>query len=109
MVLARNSVAARLTEQINGPAVSVAFKMASDPGGTRFQRLAWMLRGEVSRRGEYLSARVQARTDAVEILAESLKEIASISRPKNLAQAERAFVQCAAGGDAGRSSYFAGV
>lgn len=80
-----------VTEQINGPAVSVAFKDGQPgPPAHAFAKKAGV---EVSRlervttpKGEYLSAKITTKgRAAAEILAEMLpKEISSIYWPKNM-------------------------
>jgi glycyl-tRNA synthetase beta chain len=80
-----------VTEQINGPAVSVAFKDGQPgPAAQAFAKKAGV---EVSRlervatpKGEYLSAKITKKgRSAAEILAELLpREIASIYWPKNM-------------------------
>jgi glycyl-tRNA synthetase beta chain len=80
-----------LTEQINGPAVSVAFKDGQPtPAAHAFAKKAGVEVAQLERvatpKGEYLSAKITKRgRTAAEILAESLpKEIASIYWPKNM-------------------------
>jgi glycyl-tRNA synthetase beta chain len=80
-----------LTEQINGPAVSVAFKDGqATPAAHAFAKKAGVDVAQLERvatpKGEYLSAKITKRgRGAAEILAESLpKEIASIYWPKNM-------------------------
>ena len=80
-----------LTEQINGPAVSVAFKDGQPtPAAHAFAKKAGVDVAKLERvttpKGEYLSAKITKRgRSATEILAESLpKEIASIYWPKNM-------------------------
>ena len=80
-----------LTEQINGPAVSVAFKDGQPtPAAHAFAKKAGVDVARLERvatpKGEYLSAKITKRgRNAAEILAESLpKEIASIYWPKNM-------------------------
>ncbi|HEY7352545.1 MAG TPA: glycine--tRNA ligase subunit beta [Terriglobales bacterium] len=80
-----------ITEQVNGPAVSIAFK-DGQPGSAAhaFAKKAGVDVAQLERvttpKGEYLSARVTKKgRRAVEILAESLpREIASIYWPKNM-------------------------
>ena len=92
-VLAPGIAAAQpdVTEQINGPAVSVAFKNGQPtPAAHAFAKKAGVevanLERLVTPKGEYLSAKVTKRgRAAAEILAELLpKEIASIYWPKNM-------------------------
>jgi glycyl-tRNA synthetase beta chain len=80
-----------VTEQINGPAVSVAFKDGQPtPAAHAFAKKAGVDVAQLERvttpKGEYLSAKITKRgRRAAEILAESLpKEIASIYWPKNM-------------------------
>jgi glycyl-tRNA synthetase beta chain len=80
-----------LTEQINGPAVSVAFKDGQPtPAAHAFAKKAGVDIAKLERvttpKGEYLSAKItKCGRGAAEILAESLpKEIASIYWPKNM-------------------------
>ncbi len=80
-----------VTEQINGPAVSVAFKDGQPtPAAHAFAKKAGVDVAQLERvttpKGEYLSAKITKRgRSAAEILAESLpKEIASIYWPKNM-------------------------
>ena len=80
-----------LTEQINGPAVNVAFKDGHPtPAAHAFAKKAGVDVARLERvttpKGEYLSAKITKRgRSAAEILAESLpKEIASIYWPKNM-------------------------
>jgi glycyl-tRNA synthetase beta chain len=80
-----------LTEQITGPAVSVAFKDGQPtPAAHAFAKKAGVDIAQLARvttpKGEYLSAKITKRgRSAAEILAESLpKEIASIYWPKNM-------------------------
>jgi glycyl-tRNA synthetase beta chain len=80
-----------VTEQINGPAVSVAFKDGKPtPAAHAFAKKAGIDVEQLDRvttpKGEYLSARVTKKgRAAAEILAESLpKEIASLYWPKNM-------------------------
>jgi glycyl-tRNA synthetase beta chain len=80
-----------LTEQINGPAVSVAFKDGQPtPAAHAFAKKAGVDVAKLERvttpKGEYLSAKItKCGRGAAEILAESLpKEIASIYWPKNM-------------------------
>ncbi len=80
-----------LTEQINGPAVSVAFKDGQPtPAAHAFAKKAGIEVAQLERvptpKGEYLSAKITKRgRSAAEILAESLpKEIASIYWPKSM-------------------------
>jgi len=80
-----------VTEQLTGPAVTVAFKDGQPtPAAHAFAKKAGIAVAQLERvttpKGEYLSAKVtkKGRT-ASEILAESLpKEIASIYWPKNM-------------------------
>ncbi|MBO0911969.1 MAG: glycine--tRNA ligase subunit beta [Acidobacteria bacterium] len=79
------------TEQVNGPAVSVAFKDGQpQPAAHAFARKAGVEVTELERvmtaKGEYLSAKITKRgRSAAEILAELLpREIASIYWPKNM-------------------------
>ncbi len=80
-----------LTEQINGPAVNVAFKDGHPtPAAHAFAKKAGVDVARLERvttpKGEYLSAKITKRgRSAAEILAESLpKEIASLYWPKNM-------------------------
>jgi len=80
-----------VTEQINGPAVSVAFKDGKPtPAAHAFAKKAGIDVEQLDRvttpKGEYLSAKVTKKgRSAAEILAESLpKEIASIYWSKNM-------------------------
>jgi glycyl-tRNA synthetase beta chain len=80
-----------LTEQITGPAVSIAFKDGQPaPAAHAFAKKAGVEVTKLERlttpKGEYLSAKITKRgRSAAEILAESLpKEIASIYWPKNM-------------------------
>jgi len=80
-----------LTEQINGPAVNVAFKDGHPtPAAHAFAKKAGVDVARLERvttpKGEYLSAKITKRgRSAAEILAELLpKEIASIYWPKNM-------------------------
>ena len=80
-----------VTEQINGPAVSVAFKDGGPtPAAHSFAKKAGVDVAQLERvatpKGEYLSAKITKRgRTAAEILAELLpKEIASIYWPKNM-------------------------
>ena len=80
-----------LTEQINGPAVTVAFKDGQPtPAAHAFAKKAGVDVSQLERvttpKGEYLSAKITKRgRSAAEILAESLpKEIASLYWPKNM-------------------------
>jgi glycyl-tRNA synthetase beta chain len=80
-----------VTEQINGPAVSVAFKDGQPgPAAHAFAKKAGVDVAQLERvttpKGEYLSAKVTKKgRSAAEILAESLpREIASIYWPKNM-------------------------
>ena len=80
-----------LTEQVTGPAVSVAFKDGHPtPAAHAFARKAGVDVAQLERattpKGEYLSAKITKRgRSAAEILAELLpKEIASIYLPKNM-------------------------
>jgi glycyl-tRNA synthetase beta chain len=79
------------TEQINGPAVSVAFKDGQPgPAAHAFAKKAGVEVNQLERvtthKGEYLSAKVTTKGRvAAEILAEMLpKEISSIYWPKNM-------------------------
>jgi glycyl-tRNA synthetase beta chain len=92
-VLAASIPAAQpdVTEQINGPAVSVAFKNGEPtPAARAFAKKAGVevaqLEKAATPKGEYLSARVTKKGRATaEILAELLpKEINSIYWPKNM-------------------------
>src|SRR5438067_9627085 len=91
--LATNIPAAQpdVTEQVNGPAVSVAFKDGKPgPAAEAFAKKAGVEISQLERvttpKGEYLSAKITTRgRSAAEILAESLpREIASIYWPKNM-------------------------
>jgi glycyl-tRNA synthetase beta chain len=80
-----------LTEQINGPAASIAFKDGQPtPAAHAFAKKAGVDVAQLERvttpKGEYLSAKITKRgRSAAEILAEALpKEIASIYWPKNM-------------------------
>jgi glycyl-tRNA synthetase beta chain len=80
-----------VTEQINGPAVSVAFKDGQPgPAAHAFAKKAGVEVSQLERvttpKGEYLSAKITTKgRAAAEILAEMLpKEIASIYWPKNM-------------------------
>src|SRR6266567_2276851 len=80
-----------LTEQISGPAVSIAFKNGEPtPAAHAFAKKAGVDVANLERvttpKGEYLSAKITKRgRSAAEILAESLpKEIASLYWPKNM-------------------------
>src|SRR6202158_568945 len=80
-----------VTEQINGPALSIAFKDGQPtPAAHAFAKKAGVDVARLERvttpKGEYLSAKITKRgRSASEILAESLpKEIASIYWPKNM-------------------------
>jgi len=92
-VLAHGIPAAQpdVTEQLTGPAVSVAFKEGQPtPAAHAFAKKAGVDVAKLERvttpKGEYLSAKVTKKgRGAAEILAESLpKEIASIYWPKNM-------------------------
>src|SRR5579872_1488324 len=79
------------TEQINGPAVSVAFKDGQPgPAAQAFAKKAGVDVSQLARvttpKGEYLSAKITTKgRGAAEILADLLpKEIASIYWPKNM-------------------------
>ncbi|HEX3740204.1 MAG TPA: glycine--tRNA ligase subunit beta [Terriglobales bacterium] len=79
------------TEQINGPAVSVAFKDGQPgPAAHAFAKKAGVEISQLERvatpKGEYLSAKITTKGRAAsEILAEMLpKEISSIYWPKNM-------------------------
>src|SRR5580704_354997 len=82
---------ADVTEQVNGPSVSVAFKDGQPtPAAHAFAKKAGVEVSQLSRvttpKGEYLTAQVtkKGRT-AAEILAEALpREIAAIYWPKNM-------------------------
>jgi glycyl-tRNA synthetase beta chain len=85
------STQADVTEQINGPAASVAFKDGQPtPAAHAFAKKAGVDVSQLERvttpKGEYLSAKVTKRgRSAAEILSDSLpKEIASIYWPKNM-------------------------
>ncbi|HJT68963.1 MAG TPA: glycine--tRNA ligase subunit beta [Terriglobales bacterium] len=80
-----------VTEQINGPAVSVAFKDGQPgPAAQAFAKKAGVEVSQLERvttaKGEYLSAKITKKgRSAAEILAELLpREIASIYWPKNM-------------------------
>jgi glycyl-tRNA synthetase beta chain len=80
-----------ISEQITGPAVTVAFKDGQPtPAAHAFARKAGLGVSQMDRtttpKGEYLSAKVTKKgRSAAEILAESLpKEIASVYWPKNM-------------------------
>ena len=80
-----------VTEQINGPAVSVAFKDGQPgPAAQAFAKKAGVEVSQLERvttaKGEYLSAKITKKgRSAAEILAEFLpREIASIYWPKNM-------------------------
>src|SRR5437588_158768 len=80
-----------VTEQVTGPAVSVAFKDGQPtPAAHAFAKKAGVEVGQLSRvttpKGEYLAAQVTKKgRSAAEILAESLpKEIGSVYWPKNM-------------------------
>jgi glycyl-tRNA synthetase beta chain len=80
-----------VTEQINGPAASVAFKGGQPtPAAHAFAKKAGVDISQLERvttpKGEYLSAKVTKRgRSAAEILSDSLaKELASIYWPKNM-------------------------
>jgi glycyl-tRNA synthetase beta chain len=80
-----------VTEQINGPAVSVAFKDGQPgPAAHAFAKKAGVEVSQLERvttpKGEYLSAKITTKgRAAAEILAEMLpKEISSIYWPKNM-------------------------
>jgi len=80
-----------LTEQINGPAASIAFKDGQPtPAAHAFAKKAGVDVAQLQRvttpKGEYLSAKITKRgRSAADILTESLpKEIASIYWPKNM-------------------------
>jgi glycyl-tRNA synthetase beta chain len=79
------------TEQINGPAVNVAFKDGQPgPAAHAFAKKAGIdvtqLERATTPKGEYLSAKITTKgRSAAEILAETLpKEISSIYWPKNM-------------------------
>ena len=79
------------TEQINGPAVSVAFRDGQPgPAALAFAKKAGVEVSQLERvtapKGEYLSAKITTKgRSAAEILSEMLpKEIASIYWPKNM-------------------------
>lgn len=79
------------TEQINGPAISVAFKDGQPgPAAHAFAKKAGVDVSQLERvttpKGEYLSAKITSKgRTAAEILAEMLpKEISSIYWPKNM-------------------------
>src|SRR3954463_5159077 len=79
------------TEQINGPAVSVAFKDGQPgPAAHAFAKKAGVdvsrLERVTTAKGEYLSAKITTKgRAAAEILAEALpREVASIYWPKNM-------------------------
>src|SRR5215475_6312705 len=91
VVLAVPSSQPDVTEQLSGPAVSVAFKDGKPtPAAHAFAKKAGIDVEQLDRvttpKGEYLSAKVTKKgRAAAEILAESLpKEIASIYWPKNM-------------------------
>jgi glycyl-tRNA synthetase beta chain len=80
-----------ITEQVNGPAASVAFKDGQPtPAAHAFAKKAGVDVAQLERvttaKGEYLSAKITKRgRSAAEILAETLpKEIASLYWPKNM-------------------------
>jgi glycyl-tRNA synthetase beta chain len=80
-----------VAEQVNGPAVSVAYKDGQPgPAAQAFAKKAGVEVAQLERvrtpKGEYLSAKVTKKgRGAAEILAESLpKEIASLYWPKNM-------------------------
>jgi glycyl-tRNA synthetase beta chain len=80
-----------VVEQLNGPAVSVAFKNDQPtPAAHAFAKKAGVEVGQLERvttpKGEYLSAKITKKgRAAAEILSESLpKEIASLYWPKNM-------------------------
>jgi len=80
-----------ITEQLNGPAVNVAFKDGQPtPAAHAFAKKAGLDVAKLERvttaKGEYLSAKITRKgRAAAEILAESLpKEIASLYWPKNM-------------------------
>jgi len=80
-----------VTEQISGPAVSIAFRDGQPtPAAHAFAKKAGVevaaLERTTTPKGEYLSAKIRKKgRPASEILAESLpKEIGSISWPKNM-------------------------
>src|ERR1700690_4206127 len=80
-----------LTEQINGPSVSVAFKDGQPtPAAHAFAKKAGVdvsqLQRTATAKGEYLAAKITKNgRSAAEILAEGLpKEISSIYWPKNM-------------------------
>jgi glycyl-tRNA synthetase beta chain len=80
-----------VTEQINGPAVSVAFKDGKPgPAAQAFAKKAGVEVSQLERvttaKGEYLSAKIKTKgRSASEILAEFLpRELASIYWPKNM-------------------------
>jgi glycyl-tRNA synthetase beta chain len=92
-VLAPNIPASQpdITEQINGPAVSVAFKDGKPgPPAQAFAKKAGVDVSQLERvttpKGEYLSAKITTKgRRAAEILAEALpREIASVYWPKNM-------------------------
>jgi glycyl-tRNA synthetase beta chain len=92
-VIARGIPAAQpdVTEQVNGPAINVAFKDGQPgPAAHAFAKKAGVEVTQLERvttpKGEYLSAKVTKKgRSAAEILAESLpREIASIYWPKNM-------------------------
>ena len=85
------SAQADVTEQINGPAVSVAFKDGQPgPAAHAFAKKAGVEVSQLERvttpKGEYLSAKITTKgRAAAEILTEMLpKEISSIYWPKNM-------------------------
>jgi glycyl-tRNA synthetase beta chain len=80
-----------VTEQVNGPSVSVAYKDGQPtPAAHAFAKKSGVAVSELERitsaKGEYLSAKIIKKgRSAAEILAESLpKEISSIYWPKNM-------------------------
>jgi glycyl-tRNA synthetase beta chain len=80
-----------ITEQVNGPAASVAFKDGQPtPAAHAFAKKAGVdvarLERVTTAKGEYLSAKITKRgRSAAEILAEAIpKEIASLYWPKNM-------------------------
>ncbi|MCU1269518.1 MAG: glycyl-tRNA synthetase beta chain [Acidobacteriaceae bacterium] len=92
-VIAREVPASQpdLTEQITGPAASVAFKNGQPtPAAHAFAKKAGVDVSQLERvttpKGEYLSAKITSKgRRAAEILAESLpREIASVYWPKNM-------------------------
>ena len=91
LVSAVSSSQPDITEELNGPAVSVAFKNGQPTAAAHaFAKKAGVDVAQLDRvttpKGEYLSAKVAKKgRAAAEILAESLpKEIASIYWPKNM-------------------------